>query len=83
MADERAYVVFVEWDAEAKVYVAHSDDVPGLATGADTFEQLIDKLRTVVPELLAENGLLPAGRDGREVPIRVQAQRLERIKPAA
>ena len=29
--------------------VASSEDVPGLATGADSFEALIDKLKTVVP----------------------------------
>jgi len=35
--------------------------VPGLATGADTFDDLIDKLTVIIPELLAENGLLPEG----------------------
>jgi hypothetical protein len=40
---------------EAEVWVASSDDVPGLATGADTFEELIAKLKVVIPELLEEN----------------------------
>jgi predicted RNase H-like HicB family nuclease len=53
------YRVMVEWDEDAKVWVASSDDVPGLATGADTFEDLIEKLTVVIPELLFENGLLP------------------------
>ncbi len=83
MAADRVYSVSVEWDEEAKVYVAHSDDVPGLATGADTFEQLIEKLKVVVPELLRENGLLPTHRRDADVPIRVKAERLERIKSAA
>jgi predicted RNase H-like HicB family nuclease len=48
--------VKAEWDAEAGVWVAESDDVPGLATGADTFEELIAKLKLVIPELLEENG---------------------------
>ena len=56
---ERIYVVRADWDAEAKVWVAYSDDVPGLATGADTLEGLVEKLKVVVPELLDENGLLP------------------------
>ena len=41
---ERIYVVRADWDAEAKVWVAYSDDVPGLATGADTLEGLVEKL---------------------------------------
>ena len=55
------YHVRAEWDGEAEVWVASSDDVPGLATGAETLEALIDKLKIVIPELLKENGLLAAG----------------------
>jgi hypothetical protein len=46
------------WDAGAAVWVATSDDVPGLATGADTLDALVDKLKVVIPELLEANGLL-------------------------
>ena len=52
------YHVTAEWDDDAKVWVASSDDVPGLATGAETFEGLIERLKIVIPELLVENGLL-------------------------
>lgn len=52
----------VEWDEEGQVWVASSDDAPGLATGADTFEDLVAKLRLVVPELLEENGLIEPDR---------------------
>ncbi|MBX3025780.1 DUF1902 domain-containing protein [bacterium] len=54
------YTVTAEWDAEAGVWVATSDDVPGLATGADTFEALAEKLRVMVPELLELNGACSA-----------------------
>ncbi|MCK7514183.1 MAG: DUF1902 domain-containing protein [Desulfobacterales bacterium] len=37
--------VRAEWDAEAGVWVATSDDVPGLATESETIEALIEKLR--------------------------------------
>ncbi len=57
------YRVMVEWDEDAKVWVASSDDVPGLATGADDFEDLIEKLTVVIPELLFENGMLPGPSD--------------------
>ena len=50
------YFIRAEWDAEAAVWVATSNDVPGLATEADTLEALVAKLRTLVPELLALNG---------------------------
>ena len=45
-----------EWDDEACVWVATSDDVPGLATEGETVEGLIKKLRVMVPELLEANG---------------------------
>lgn len=45
------------WDGEAGVWVAESDDVPGLATEAATLEELLAKLAVMVPELLEENGV--------------------------
>ena len=74
------YQVIAEWDEEAQVWVASSEDVPGLATGADTFEDLIEKLKVVIPELLVENGLLPEGTDN--VPFAVRAERNE-LAPVA
>ncbi|MFN2239177.1 MAG: DUF1902 domain-containing protein [Thermoanaerobaculia bacterium] len=54
------YHVEAVWDPEASVWVATSEDVPGLATEADTIEDLAERLRAMIPELLAANGLLPA-----------------------
>lgn len=53
------YAVTATWDADALVWVATSDDVPGLATEAATLEALGDKLRLLVPELLDANGCMP------------------------
>lgn len=75
------YQVKAEWDDEASVWVASSDDVPGLATGADTFEALIDKFKIVIPELLEANGLLPAGTA--DVSFAVTAERNERAQRVA
>ncbi|HJU18485.1 MAG TPA: DUF1902 domain-containing protein [Stellaceae bacterium] len=75
------YTIKAEWDGEAEVWVASSDDVPGLATGADTFEELIEKLKVVVPELLEENGLLSSGSDN--VPFAVLVERVEYARRAA
>lgn len=44
------------WDDEAKVWVASSDDVPGLITEADAMEKLVDKLTVLIPDLLLANG---------------------------
>jgi predicted RNase H-like HicB family nuclease len=50
-------VVSAIWDADSKVWVAENEDVPGLATGADTLEELIEKLKVAIPEMLAENSI--------------------------
>lgn len=49
------YRVSAFWDEEAAVWVATSEDVPGLATEADTIEALSQKLRHIVPDLLISN----------------------------
>ena len=50
-------LVRADWDPEAKCWYATSDDVPGLATGADTIEDLLERLKVIVPELLHMNGI--------------------------
>jgi predicted RNase H-like HicB family nuclease len=55
--DLNTYRAHAEWDPEASVWVAASDDVPGLTTEAQTIESLTTKLRTMIPELLKANGL--------------------------
>ena len=49
MAD---YTITATWDDEARVWVATSDDIPGLVTEADTVEALTAKLKVIIPELL-------------------------------
>ena len=41
------------WDAEAGVWSAEAENLPGLVTEADTPDQLIERLRIIVPELLS------------------------------
>lgn len=52
------YHVEAAWDPGVGVWVATSDDVPGLATEADTIESLAERLRVLIPELLTANGLV-------------------------
>ena len=70
--------VNAEWDPEAKVWVATSDDVPGLITEAETVEALAEKLSAMIPELLEANGAL-AGDAIREAPINLIAHREQLI----
>jgi len=58
MRQGKTYEIHALWDQEAQVWVAESDDVPGLITEAETMEQLIGKLQGLIPELLEANGLL-------------------------
>jgi len=68
---QKVFFVRAEWDPEAGVWVATSDDVPGLVTEADTLESLSAKLEIMVPELLEANGVTP----GTEVPYELLARR--------
>lgn len=74
-------ILFVraEWDEQAKVWVATSDDVPGLATEAPTLEDLSAKLDSMVPELLDANGY-PGGA---EVPFELLARRFSVARRAS
>jgi len=55
------YRIQADWDPEACVWYASSDDVPGLATEAETIELLTQKLRVMIPELLAANSVPETG----------------------
>jgi hypothetical protein len=52
---QKPLFIRAEWDEEATVWVATSDDVPGLATEEVTMEGLIKKLKVMIPELLMVN----------------------------
>lgn len=69
-------LVRAQWDEEAHVWVATTDDVPGLATEAETLEALRDKLKVMVPELMQENGVAS---DLPEIPIHIVAEMGARI----
>jgi predicted RNase H-like HicB family nuclease len=69
----KPFFVRAEWDEEARVWVATSDDVPGLATEERTIEGLIEKLKVMIPELLEANGELV----GAEVLFEVLTRRFE------
>lgn len=44
------------WDDEVNVWVAESEDVPGLITEAETMEHLVERLQVIILELMELNG---------------------------
>lgn len=54
----RKFLVTAQWDDEAKVWVATSEDIPGLVTEAPTLDALLDRVLAVAPELLEDNAHL-------------------------
>jgi predicted RNase H-like HicB family nuclease len=74
------YHVEAVWDPEAAVWVATSDDIPGLATEADTIEALTQRLRVIIPELLTANGLVP---DNESISLELTGHRRELVTLAS
>jgi len=66
----RFYQVVARWDSESSVWVAESDDVPGLVAEAESPNTLTRKLRVLIPELLQLNGALAEGAEPVEFPVR-------------
>ena len=75
----RQYHVVANWDSEAKVWFAESDDIPGLVTEAPTLERLIERIRAVAPELLELNN----GAPHEPAEVIVSAERRESLDHAA
>jgi predicted RNase H-like HicB family nuclease len=76
---KKPFFIRAEWDGEANVWVATSDDVPGLVTEEATVERLIEKLRVIIPELLEANGI----HVDEEVPFGVLTHRFDTTQTAA
>jgi len=51
------YEILAQQGSEADVWVAESEDVPGLVAEADSPNVLVQKLRTLIPELLELNSV--------------------------
>ena len=69
-------LIRAQWDEDAAVWVATSEDLPGLVTEADTLEVLRDKVLVMVPERLDANDLIS---DLPELTIHILAEQTARI----
>jgi hypothetical protein len=77
--ESAVYQVDAFWDADAAVWVATSEDVPGLATEADTIETLTQKLHQMIPDLLLSNKVISADYIG-AIAIELTSHRQELIE---
>jgi len=50
------YTIKTIWDPEASVWVATSDDLPGLILESGSLDALIERVRFAVPDLLKIDG---------------------------
>lgn len=78
----KACDIRTEWDEDAAVWIATIRDVPGLCCEAETFEELLDVVVDLVPDLLVENRVL-TGAEAAEVPLTVTAERRAIARRAA
>ncbi len=49
------YTVNLIWDNEAAVWIATSEDIPGLVLESGSFDALLERIRITAPELLSLN----------------------------
>jgi hypothetical protein len=66
-------IVKFTWDSDASVWIATSQDVPGLVLESGSFDALVERVRYAVPELLELNGVAE-----RNIPLCIQSERHER-----
>ena len=48
-------LIKLTWDPDAAVWIAESDDVPGLVLESGSFDALLERVRFAAPELIALN----------------------------
>ncbi len=56
VAMSRSIAIDARWNPEAGVWIATSEEVPGLVVEADTWPGMIEEVRLVLPELLDVSG---------------------------
>lgn len=49
------YVINLIWDNESSVWVATSEDIPGLVLESGSFDALLERIRFAAPELIELN----------------------------
>jgi predicted RNase H-like HicB family nuclease len=74
-----AIYVRATWDDDAEVWVATSEDIPGLVTEAANEQELMDKLQMIIPDLVAASDEQFDDIQS-EIPLVLMAQKESRIR---
>ena len=74
---QRDITIQARWDGEASVWLATSDDVPGLVVEADTWPGMITEVELILPELLDV-----AGQGGERLSLTFKAEEHRDLVPA-
>ena len=69
------YLVKMTWDDEAAVWIATSDDVPGLVMESGSLDALIERVRFAIPELLQLNNITST----ESIPVIFRSERTEAL----
>lgn len=69
------YLVKMTWDSEAAVWVATSDDVPGLVMESGSLDALMERVRFAIPELLRLNNISST----KSIPVIFRSERTEAV----
>jgi predicted RNase H-like HicB family nuclease len=56
-----SYTVHAHWDPASSTWWTDGEEIPGLTCQADSFEELLDLVFELAPELLRDNGIEPPG----------------------
>src|SRR5215831_6450119 len=56
-----SYTVHAQWDAASHTWWTDGEDLPGLTVQADSFEELVEIVLDLAPELLHDNAGIPSG----------------------
>lgn len=51
------YLITLSWDADAAVWIATSESIPGLVMESGSLDALIERVRFAAPELMELNGI--------------------------
>ena len=65
------YTIDLFWDDEASVWIAESQDVPGLILESESFDTLVERVKKAVPDLLELSGTVHS-----QIKIHFKAERL-------
>ena len=79
----RTYAVRAKWDNEAQVWVADSEDIPGVAAEAESREKLQARLAVLIPEMIELNNVQVDSNEPLEIVIHYHREDRIRLPLAA